>query len=291
MQLHKGRFYDWRKRYGKVNEHNGRIPRDHWLLETEIESILAFHDTHPLNGYRRLTFMMIDKGIVAASPSTVYRVLKKAGRMDRWSPKPSKKGTGFHQPDHAHAHWHVDIAYLNISGTFYYICTVLDGYSRAIVHWEIGEQMKEADVELIIQRGLEKYPGVTPRIISDNGPQFIAKDFRAFVRLTGMTHVRTSPYYPQSNGKIERWHRTLKSTTIRPKAPGSVEEAHEVVSEFVAHYNNHRLHSAIGYITPADMLSGRREAIHAERDRRLETAREHRSATRAAARSRNQAAA
>ena len=291
MQLHKGRYYDWRKRYGKVNEHNGRIPRDHWLLKTEIESILAFHDAHPLNGYRRLTFMMIDAQVVAASPSTVYRVLKKAGRLDRWRAKASMKGTGFHQPEHAHAHWHVDIAYLNISGTFYYICTVLDGYSRAVVHWEIGEQMKEADVELIIQRGLEKYPGMTPRIISDNGPQFIARDFRAFIRLTGMTHVRTSPYYPQSNGKIERWHRTLKSTTIRPKAPSSVEEARAIVSDFVAHYNDHRLHSAIGYVTPTDMLAGRRGAIHVERDRRLQVARERRSASRAAARSKRQAAA
>ena len=285
MQLHKGRFYDWKKRYGKVNEHNGRIPRDHWLLESEIESILAFHDAHPLNGYRRLTFMMIDQGIAAASPSTVYRVLKKAGRLDRWRPAPSKKGTGFHQPDYAHAHWHIDIAYLNISGTFYYICSILDGYSRAIVHWEIGEQMKEADVELIIQRGLEKHPDERPRIISDNGPQFVARDFRTFIRLTGMTHVRTSPYYPQSNGKIERWHRTLKSTTIRPKAPTSVEEARSVVTDFVAHYNKHRLHSAIGYITPADMLAGRDKAVHTARDNQLEAARERRAAARAEARS------
>ena len=283
-QLQRGRFYDWRKRYGKANEHNGAIPRDHWLCDWEREAILKFHDEHPLNGYRRLTYMMMDADVVAASPSTVYRVLSRAGRLDRWRPSPSKKGSGFTQPLKAHEHWHVDIAYMNIAGTFYYLCSVLDGMSRFIVHWEIGEQMKEADVELIIQRAAEKYPGVSPRIISDNGPQFIARDFHTFIRLAGMTHVRTSPYYPQSNGKIERYHRTIKSTTIRPKAPSTLEEARAVVASFVEHYNHHRLHSAIGYVTPADMLAGRREHIHAACDFKLETARERRAAARQKAR-------
>ena len=79
--------------------------------------------------------------------------------------------------------------------------------------------MKEADVELIIQKARERYPEVKPRVITDNGPQFIAKDFKEFIRLTGMSHVRTSPYYPQSNGKIERWHKTLKTNCIRSHSP------------------------------------------------------------------------
>ena len=78
--------------------------------------------------------------------------------------------------------------------------------------------MTEQDVETIIQRAREKFPGEKPRIISDNGPQFIAKDFKQFIRLCGMTHVRTSPYYPQSNGKLERWHGSIKRECIRPAA-------------------------------------------------------------------------
>src|SRR5690606_4632867 len=136
--------------------------------------------------------------------------------------------------------------------------------------------MKEVDVETIVQRALEKYPDARPRIISDNGPQFIARDFKVFIRLAGMTHVRTSPYYPQSNGKVERWHRTLKVTTIRPKAPASLEEARKIVGAFVEHYNTVRLHSAIGYVTPADKLAGREKQIWLERDRKLEEARERR---------------
>ncbi len=280
----RGKFYGWKQRYGKVNEHNGKIPRDHWLESWERDKIIAYHDAHPLNGYRRLTFMMLDANVVAVSPSTTYRVLHNAGLLDRWNRTPSKKGTGFVQPKGPHEHWHTDIAYLNLAGTFYYLCTVLDGYSRFIVHWEIRESMKESEVETILQRALEKYPKAKPRIISDNGPQFIANDFKAFIRLAGMTHVRTSPYYPQSNGKLERYHRTIKSTTIRPQAPESLDEARKVVEGFVEHYNTVRLHSALDYVTPAAKLAGHEVQICADRDRKLEQAREHRRQQRREAR-------
>lgn len=232
--------------------------------------------------------MMLDQEVVAVSPSTTYRVLKAAGLMDTNTAKSSKKGTGFVQPKRAHQHWHCDIAYINISGTFYYLCVVLDGYSRYIVHWEIRETMTEKDVETIIQRGREKFPNAKPRLISDNGPQFIAKDFKVFIRIAGMTHVRTSPYYPQSNGKVERFNKTIKVTTIRPKAPASLEEARAMVGEFVEHYNDVRLHSAIGYIAPADKLVGKEQKIWAARDSRLEEARSKRAVQRQNERARNQ---
>lgn len=271
-------FYRWTARYGRANAHNGQLPRDHWLTPAERAAIVAYYDAHAPEGYRRVTFMMLDENIVAVSPATVYRVLKEQGRLDRWNRTPSKKGTGFQQPTAPHEHWHIDISYLNIAGTFYYLCTILDGCSRFIVHWDIRERMTEADVETIVQRAREAYPDAHPRIISDNGPQFIARDFKEFVRLAGMTHVRTSPYYPQSNGKMERWYQTLKVTTIRPQPPGSLDEARQLVTRFVAYYNQRRLHSAIGYVAPADMLAGRAAAIWAERDRKLETARAHRRA-------------
>jgi len=276
LELSTSKFHQWKDRYGKANAHNGQVPRDWWLRAWEIQAILDYHDSHPLEGYRRLAFMMLDADVVAVSPSTVYRVLKRAGRLDRWSPTPSKKGAGFVQPAGPHVHWHVDISYLNLGGTFYYLCSVLDGYSRYIVHWEIRESMTEQDVETIVQRALEKYPGHTPRIISDNGPQFIAKDFKVFIRLTGITHVRTSPYYPQSNGKLERWHGSLKRECIRSSCPDSLSEARQKVASYVDYYNQVRLHSAIEYIAPADKLAGREKEIHAGRDRKLEAARAER---------------
>jgi transposase InsO family protein len=276
------KFHDWRKRYGQVNEHNGKVPRDFWLEDWEKRSILDFHDRHPLDGYRRLTFMMLDADVVAVSPSSVYRVLRQEGRLDRFSVKPSKKGTGFVQPLRPHAHWHVDISYINLGGTFYFLCSILDGYSRFIVHWEIRPKMEEIDVETILQRGLEKFPGERPRIISDNGPQFIAKDFKEFIRVAGMTHVRTSPYYPQSNGKLERWHKTIKGDCIRPGEFQTLEQVVGAVTRYVEYYNHVRLHSAIEYVTPADKLAGRAKEILAARDSKLDAARERRKLARQA---------
>ncbi len=284
LSVSSSKFYDWRGRYGKVNEHNAWVPRDHWLEVWEKTAILDFERQHPLEGYRRLAFMMLDADVVAVSPTSVYRVLKAAGRLGRWNRKPSRKGTGFEHPLKPHEHWHVDVSYINVCGTFYYLCSLLDGYSRYIVHGEIRETMKEAEVELIIQRAREKFPDAYPRIISDNGPQFIAKDFKEFIRICGMTHVRTSPYYPQSNGKLERWHKSLKSECIRPGTPLSLEDARRLVAGYVAYYNTVRLHSAIGYVAPADKLAGREPAIFAERDRKLDEARRRRQATRARAR-------
>jgi len=278
----RSKYYDWRRRYGKTNEHNAWIPRDFYLTDREKRAIIAYYNDHLLEGYRRLTYMMMDDDIVAVSPSSVYRVLVNAGLLRRWNRKPSKKGTGFQQPLKAHEHWHIDISYINIFGTFYYLCSILDGFSRYIVHWEIRESMTEADVEIILQRAREKFPDAKPRVISDNGPQFISRDFKEFIRISGMTHVKTSPYYPQSNGKLERYHRTVKGTCIRVKTPMSLEDARHLVTDFVDHYNNKRLHSAIGYVTPKDKLQGRADMILAERDAKLVAARECRKAQRQA---------
>jgi transposase InsO family protein len=276
------KFHDWKGRFGKVNEHNAWVPRDHWLTDQEKESICAFARSHPLEGYRRLTFMMLDADQVACSPASVYRVLKAAGLLAGPSPSITKKGTGFVQPLRPHEHWHIDISYLNIAGTFYFLCSVLDGCSRNILHWEIREKMEESDVAIILQRARELYPNEHPRIISDNGPQFIAKDFKEFIRIAGMTHVKISPYYPQSNGKIERWHKTLKGESIRVSVPLSLDDARRIVGDYVVHYNTVRLHSAIGYITPRDRLEGRHQQIADDRDRKLAEARERRKRARQA---------
>jgi transposase InsO family protein len=270
------KFYDWKNRFGKINEHNAWIPRDHWLCDWEKSAILDFELKYPLEGYRRLAFMMLDADVVAVSPSSVYRVLKAAGRIERFNGRPSRKGGGFVQPLHAHQHWHVDVSYLNICGTFYYLCSVLDGMSRFIVHFEIQASMTEAQIQIILQRAREKFPQACPRIISDNGPQFVARDFKQFIRICGMTHVKTSPGYPQSNGKLERFHKTLKSECIRPGTPLSLQDARRIVSRYVEHYNTVRLHSALGYVTPADRLAGKEKQIFQERDRKLIEARQRR---------------
>ena len=274
------KYHHWRERYGKTNEHNGLVPRDHWIEPEERQAIIDFAREYPLEGYRRLTFMMLDRNIVAVSPSTTYRVLREAGLLQPWNAKPNKKGHGFVQPLQPHEHWHVDFSYLNIAGTFYYLCSVLDGCSRTILSWDIRVAMKEADAEIVLQKAHEAYPGFHPRIITDHGSQFVAKDFKAFIRHFQTSHVFCSPHYPQSNGKIERFHRTLKEQAIRPKTPLSLEDAKRVTTTFIDHYNQVRLHSALGYIAPSDRLANRQKTIFQQRDQKLETAREKRKVKR-----------
>ena len=125
----RGKFYQWRRRYGKVNEHNAWVPRGFWLESWERAAIVSYFTDHPDEGYRRLTYMMMDADVVAVSPSSVYRVLRDAGLLRPSSGKPSLKGTGFVQPLTPNEHWHVDVSYINICGTFYYLCSQLDGCS------------------------------------------------------------------------------------------------------------------------------------------------------------------
>lgn len=276
LELCPRKFGRWRGRYGKANEHNAQVPRDHWLEPQEKQAIISYALQHPLEGYRSLTFMMMDGDVAAVAPATTYRVLKMAELIGRAKGQPSKKGTGFIQPLNPHEHWHTDFSYLNIGGTFYFLCCVLDGCSRAILAWDIRPAMREIDAEIVIQKAREAHPDARPRIISDQGSQFKSREFKAFITQWQASHVMTSPYYPQSNGKLERFHKTLKEQAIRPKTPLTLEDAKRITGDFIDYYNAQRLHSAIGYITPADRLVGRQDEIHSARDKKLETARERR---------------
>ena len=138
--------------------------------------------------------------------------------------------------------------------------------------------MTETDAELVVQKAREKFPVHFPRIISDNGPQFISKDFKEFIRMQ-MSHVRTSLYYPQSNGKLERFHKSIKSECIRKESILSIEDARKVIERYINVYNSQRLHSAIGWVTPLDKLRGRELEIFEQRDKKLETARRKKSCT------------
>ena len=190
--------------------------------------------------------------------------------------KESSKGNGFVQPLKPHEHWHTDISYLKIGGTIYFFISVLDGCSRTVLHWEIRESMKEQDAEMVVQRALEKYPEVRPRLITDNGTQYTAHEFKRFIKRTGLTHVRTAPYYPQSNGKIERFHYTLKSQCVQRSSFISLDDAQKVTERYIDYNNCQRLHSAIGFVAPIDKLSGRETEIFKERKRKLKEAQERR---------------
>jgi transposase InsO family protein len=274
LKLSHSKFYQWEALLHLPNHHNGNLPKRHWLLEEERQMIIKYATAHSEESYRRLTYMMLDADIVAATPSSVYRVLKSANMLNQWNNvKKSTKGNGFEQPKKPHEHWHIDIKYVNFRGTFLFLISIIDGYCRYIVHHELRVHMQESDVQITLQKALEKYPGKKPRLISDNGSQFISKDFAEYMRLTGLKHIRTSVAYPQSNGKIERFHRTLNEDVLRVKALIDLEDARKQISDYICFYNTKRLHSALNYLTPEDYLTGRFKEKLQERENKLEKAR------------------
>jgi len=140
--------------------------------------------------------------------------------------------------------------------------------------------MQEFDIEITIQRALEKYPGYKPRIISDNGPQFISKDFAEYLKFVGLQHIRTSIAYPQSNGKIERYHRTVHEECLMKTSLINLDDARKQIASYIDYYNTERLHSSLFYLTPEDFLLGRVEIKLNEREKKLKQARKNRTEVR-----------
>ena len=154
--------------------------------------------------------------------------------------------------------------------------TVMGGYSRIILHHELHRSMKQYDVQLILQRAVEKYPDALPVLISEDGPQFLAKKFKEFLRFCGLRHVQTSPYYPQSNGKMECLYGTIKAEAIRRQSYLSIEDARQQIANYIIYYNEKILHSSIYYLTPKEMFEGKVEKRLKERQKKLDQAQEKR---------------
>ena len=273
--ISRSKFYSWKDRYGISNNHNGKIPRFHWLMEEEKEAIVKYvRGNEDEEGYRRLCYKMIDEDIAYASPSTVYRILKEEGLLDTYTTKKdSKKGEGYKQPEKLHEEWHTDITYVNVMGSFMFLVVVIDGYSRFVVKHELRKSMKDKDVCFVLQKAHERFPKEKPRIISDRGGQFISRELKNYLRYIGLKQTYTSVGYPQSNGKIERFFKTAKEECIRRNSFLSIEDARRIIDRYIDHYNYERLHSAIDYVAPYDMLTGKKERILEEREKKLKNAR------------------
>jgi len=274
LGISRSKYYEWRHHYGECRDKKDGFFR-WWSIEPfEEEAILHYRKTHEFDGYRRLCYQMLDEDVVAVSPSTVYRVLKRHNLLSKWNkPEQKSKKEGFDQPQKPNEHWHMDISYIKIQSVFFFLISVLDGYSRSIIHFDVRANMTEYDVELVLEEALEKYPGVKPRLISDNGSQFISRDFKEFISLKELRHVRTSIRYPQSNGKIESFHKTIKKECIRRESFIDLEDARKIIGKYINEYNNERLHSSLYYLSPRDVLEGRIETRLKERDRKLRNAR------------------
>ncbi|GHU56678.1 hypothetical protein FACS189442_5400 [Spirochaetia bacterium] len=269
---------EWQERSDQETRHNGQIPRDHWLTPEETQAILEFCSERINIGYRPLCYEMLDFGVTAVSPASVYNVLKRHNMTKQWAELTEDAQKGFTQPCRVHEQWHIDFSYIKTGGAFYYFISILDGYSRKILVWELCETMDGINAEVLVTRAKELYPHAKQRIINDNGSQFCSKDFRELIVLLELEQTaetsfpNTSPAHPQSNGKLERFHRTFKTEHVRQTAYLGYTDAKARMSRWIAYYNTVRLHSAIWYLPPEDVFQGRVERRLAERREKLHTA-------------------
>jgi len=264
---------EWQQRRDVETKHNNNIPRTYYLTPEEVSAIVAFCTENPLQGYRMLCWEMVDQNIAFVSCSSVYNVIKRYNLGKKWAEAEEMSKQGFDQPKAVHEQWHIDFSYIKIHGSFYYFLGILDGFSRKMLNWRLCLNMEGINAEVLVAETKELYPEAkNPRLISDNGSQFISKDFAELLAFLELGHTLTSANHPQSNGKLERFYRTIKTEHVRRSAYLNYQDACIRMAEWIAYYNSQRLHSAIYYLTPNDVFYGRTSWRLAERKEKLHTA-------------------
>ncbi len=230
------------------------------VLPEEIDAAVNYAKAHPREGYRRLAWMMIDEDVVYLTPSTVYRVLDRYDLLYRW--KRPEPGQGRRVPEATYPDevWHVDLMYLWVKGRWYFLVSILDSYSRYIVYWELALSMRAQEIAEITAVALEQAPGKKPRIVRDNGSQFVAKEWREVMRHFELEEIPIRIRHPESNGRIERYHRSVREEAFG-EAFGDTDvdnfyRARDLLGKWVRYYNEERLHSALKYLRAVDYYRG-----------------------------------
>jgi transposase InsO family protein len=249
---------EWQGRSGMETRHNNNVPKNYYLTPGEVTAIVAYCRANQLKGYRVQCWEMVDRNVAFVSASSVYNVIKRYKLGQKWAEAVELQKQGFDQPKAVHEQWHIDFSYIKIAGVIYYFLGILDGYSRKMLNWKLCQTMEGINAEILVAETKEAYPAAkNPRIISDNGSQFISKDFEELLLFLEIGHTFTSANHPQSNGKLERFNRTLKSEHVRRSAYLDYQDACIRMADWIAYYNSQRLHSAIWYLTPNDVFDDR----------------------------------
>jgi putative transposase len=280
IQVPRATFYRWYRRYAEAGL-DGLVPRPsaarrYWnripapIRRRVVDLALAVPERTP----RELAWQFTDREGHFLSESSVYRILKAYDLIASPAFIVLTAGKTFQQPTHRpNELWQTDFTYLHVvSWGWYYLSTVLDDYSRYILAWTLRTSMGATDVmeTLDLARaaaGIERVPVVhRPRLLSDNGPCYISGELATYLKTHGLPHTRSAPYHPMTQGKIERYHRSLKNVVKLEQyySPWEVERA---VARFVEDYNHRRYHESLQNVTPADMYHGRQATILARRDR------------------------
>lgn len=274
LGLSRALYFRWRERRcrGELEDRHPRPVDLYKALPEEEESVRQFALEHPQDGYRRLSWMMVDEDVAYLSPSSVYRILDKFDLLCRWKPSESV-GRKPPKPTRPHQQWHTDLMYLWIAGRWYFFIGVLDSFSRYIVHWDLLSDMTARSVTDVVHAALEKYPGCRPRIVHDNGGQFTGKDFRKLIKRFALQQIRIRVHHPESNGRMERFHRSLRQEGLSDKELVNQLRAKDIIAAWIHHYNTERLHAALSYLTPEDYLLERQEERKRQRREKLKRGR------------------
>ncbi len=278
LRVTRSTFYTWYRRYlqrGRAGlEPAPAAARRYWnqipprVRQQVVDAALADPERSP----RELAWQLTDRGGHFLSESSVYRILKAYDLIPSQAYIVLSAATTFRHPTHRpNELWQTDFTYLQVvSWGWYYLSTVLDDYSRYIVAWLLRTSMQTSDVTETLDlaraaTGLDHIRVVhRPRLLSDNGPCSVSRELAAYRETHQLTHTRGAPYHPMTQGKIERYHRSMKNVVQLEKyySPWELERA---IARFVAHYNHRRLHEALDNATPADVYEGRRPVILARR--------------------------
>jgi len=264
LGIPKSSYYRWRQR--QANSGNRERPWNR-ITPAEEYKILAVAREFPELSSRQLSAWITDNKGFAVSESTVYRILRREGLVKRQETQPSAAKEYHTKTTRPHQMWATDASYFRVVGWgYYYLVTVMDDYSRFILGWKLQKDMSANSLIEVVQEAVDA-TGMTDvpvedrtRLLSDNGAGYVSKAFRDYLRLVGIGHILSAPFHPQTNGKVERYQQSLKREVnqLPYEAPSELERA---IAAFVDYYNHRRYHKALGDVTPADVLYGRREAI------------------------------
>ena len=282
LGLPRATYYDWQARAAEGQLANRVVvPRRPALPPTPDEVTLAkrFAEAHPELGYKRLTYALMAENQAFLREWMVYDILGAASLLGRRAPKPELLQRP-PEADHPDQRWHTDLMMWHFSGRWFWLIDVLDAYSRYLVHCDVLLSATDDAVILAAQRALETLhprPRVDgePQIVHDGGPQFTGHEWRWFAQQARLTDVRTHPYHPQSNGRDERLHRTLREE-LPLSEEATLYEARDVIASYRTYYNDRRPHSALHYLCPLDYYRGDSRARLAERETKLRAAAEAR---------------
>jgi putative transposase len=256
-------YYRWRH----LNKPKPRARPWNRVTPNEELRILAVAREFPELSSRSISVWITDNEGFAVSESTVYRILRREGLVKRAEFDIAAAKEYHTRTSRPHQMWSTDCSYFKVSGWgYYYLVTVMDDYSRFILGWKMQTDMSANSLIEVVQEAVD-FTGMTDvpvvdrtRLLSDNGSGYVSRAFNDYLRLVGITHIRSAPFHPQTNGKIERYHESLKKQVnqLTYELPGELEKA---IADFVEYYNHCRYHAALGNVTPADVLYGRREEI------------------------------